>query len=126
MEARRRRSSPVYTSPIPLPLTGTVKAACVMPNGQLGIVASRTFAGLLPMGWKVVRVDSEETAGADNAAANAIDGDSSTIWHTRWNADLKLPHFITVDMGNVASHWRLHLSAAPGWNAQRHRREIPL
>src|ERR1035437_1682077 len=30
-------SSPVYTSPITLPLTGTVKAACVMPNGKLGI-----------------------------------------------------------------------------------------
>jgi alpha-L-fucosidase len=44
-------------------------------------------------------VDSEETAGADNAAARAIDGDSSTFWHTRWNADLKLPHSITVDMG---------------------------
>src|ERR1039458_8029784 len=55
----------------------------------------------MPIGWKVVRVDSEETAGADNAAARAIDGDSSTIWHTRWNADLKLPHSITVDMGST-------------------------
>ena len=56
----------------------------------------------MPIGWKVVSVDSEETAGADNAAARAIDGDSSTFWHTRWNADQKLPHFIIVDMG--ASH----------------------
>ena len=93
-------SSPVYTTPIKLPLTGTVKAACVMPNGQLGIAASKTFAGLPPMGWKVVAVDSEETAGADNSAANAIDGNSSTFWHTRWNEDLKLPHSITVDMGS--------------------------
>jgi alpha-L-fucosidase len=94
--------SPVYTMPIKLPLTGTVKAACVMPNGQLGIVASKTFAGLPPTGWKVVAVDSEETAGANNGAANAIDGNSSTFWHTRWNEDLRLPHSITVDMG--ASH----------------------
>ena len=79
--------------------TGTVQAACVMPNGQLGIVASKTFAGLPPTGWKVVAVDSQETAGENNSAANAIDGNSSTIWHTRWNDDLKLPHFITVDMG---------------------------
>ena len=35
-------SSPVYTSPIKLPLTGTVKAACVMPNGKLG---SGVFVG---------------------------------------------------------------------------------
>jgi alpha-L-fucosidase len=94
-------SSPVYMSPIKLPLTGTVKAACVMPNGKLGIVASKTFAGLPPTGWKVVAVDSQELAGENNSAANAIDGNSSTIWHTRWNEDLKLPHFITVDMGTA-------------------------
>ncbi len=92
-------SSPVYSSPITLPLTGTVQAACVMPNGQLGIVASKTFAGLPPTGWKVVAVDSQETDGGDNGAAHAIDGNSSTYWHTRWNDDLRLPHFITVDMG---------------------------
>ena len=104
----------------------TVQAASLLPNGQLGIVGSRIFAGLMPIGWKVVSVDSEETAGADNAAARAIDGDSSTFWHTRWNADLKLPHSITVDMGTIASDRRVHLSAAPGWNAQRRRRKIPL
>ena len=93
--------SPVYTTPVKLPLTGTVKAACVMPNGQLGLVASKTFAGLPPTGWKVVAVDSEEMAGANNGAANAIDGKSATFWHTRWNEDLTLPHTITVDMGKT-------------------------
>jgi len=92
-------NSPVYQSPITLPLTGTVQAACVMPNGKLGIVTSKTFAGLPPAGWKVVATDSQEMAGENNSAANAIDGNSSTIWHTRWNDDLKLPHFITIDMG---------------------------
>jgi alpha-L-fucosidase len=95
--------SPVYTAPITLPLdrSVTVRAASLLPNGQLGLAGSRIFAGLMPIGWKVVRVDSEETAGADNAAARAIDGDSSTIWHTRWNADQKQPHTITVDMGKT-------------------------
>jgi alpha-L-fucosidase len=92
-------NSSVYSAPLTLPLSGTVRAACMLTNGQLGVVGSRTFAGLVPAGWKVVSVDSEETALADNAAARAVDGDSSTIWHTRWNGDLKLPHFITVDMG---------------------------
>jgi alpha-L-fucosidase len=54
-----------------------------MPNGQLGIAASKAFAGLSPTGWKMVAVDSQETAGADNSAARAIDGDSSTFWRTR-------------------------------------------
>jgi alpha-L-fucosidase len=79
----------------------TVRTASLLPNGQLGIEGSRIFAGLMPIGWKVVSVDSEETAGADNSAARAIDGDSSTIWHTRWNADQRQPHSITVDMGKT-------------------------
>ena len=95
--------SAVYTAPIALPMdrSVTVRAASLLPNGRLGIEGSRIFAGLMPIGWKVVSVDSEETAGADNAAARAIDGDSSTIWHTRWNADQRQPHHITVDMGKT-------------------------
>jgi alpha-L-fucosidase len=80
---------------------GTVEAACLLPNGQLGMAASKCFAGLLPIGWKVVGVDSQETTGENDTAANAIDNNSSTIWHTRWNADLTLPHYITVDMGTL-------------------------
>ena len=92
-------NSAVYSSPIAMPLGGTVQAACLLPGGQLGVLASKSFAGLLPIGWKVIGVDSQETAGADNAAANAIDNNSSTFWHTRWNDDLTLPHYIMVDMG---------------------------
>ena len=32
---------------------------------------------------KLVSVDSEETAGEDGKGANAVDGDTSTIWHTQ-------------------------------------------
>jgi alpha-L-fucosidase len=95
-------NSAEYTSPIALPLSGKVQAACLLPNGRLGIAASRTFAGLAPTGWKVISVDSQETNQADAAATRAIDGNSSTFWHTRWNADLTLPHHLTIDMG--ASH----------------------
>jgi len=95
--------STIYTSLIPLPsdCSVTVRAASVLPDGRLGIVGSRVFAGLMPIGWKVVSVDSEETNGADNSAARAIDGDSSTFWHTRWNADQRQPHLLTVDMGKT-------------------------
>jgi len=78
-----------------------VRAASLLPDGRLGIVGSRVFAGLMPIGWKVVSVDSEETGGADNSAARAIDGDSSTFWHTRWNADQRQPHSLTVDMSKT-------------------------
>jgi alpha-L-fucosidase len=93
--------SAVYTGPLTLPMSGVVKAARVLPDGRLGVVGTRNFTGMSPRGWKVVAVDSEETAQGNNAAALAIDGDSSTYWQTRWSADLKLPHFIAVDMGQV-------------------------
>ena len=92
--------SPVYHSPIALPLGGTVQAACVTPQGSLSLVASKAFPGLAPIGWKVVDVDSQETRLTNDAAANAIDGKASTIWQTRWNSDLKLPHHLAVDMGS--------------------------
>jgi alpha-L-fucosidase len=92
-------NSPIYNSPIVVPPGGTVQAACLMSNGQLGIAASRPFASLSPTGWKVVAMDSQETAGEDNTATNAIDGNVSTFWHTAWNSDLALPHYLTVDMG---------------------------
>lgn len=93
-------NSAVYSSPLAMMSGGTVQAACWLPDGRLGILASKSFAGLAPVGWKVVSVDSQETVGADNSAANAIDNNSSTFWHTRWNDDLTLPHYITVDMGS--------------------------
>ncbi|HEV6964686.1 discoidin domain-containing protein [Roseateles sp.] len=93
--------SPVYAAPLALPSSGIIKTARLQPDGRLGVIGVRNFVGLSPRGWKVVDVDSEETAGGNNAAALAIDGDSSTYWHTRWGADLKLPHHITVDMGQV-------------------------
>jgi alpha-L-fucosidase len=91
-------NSAVYSSPLAMMSGGTVQAACCLPDGQLGILASKSFAGLLPIGWKVISADSEETAGGDNAAVNAVDNNSSTFWHTRWNEDLALPHHLTVDM----------------------------
>lgn len=96
-------TSAVYTGPIALPADRsiTVRAASFLPDGKLGIVGSRVFAGIMPLGWKVVSVDSEETAAGKNSGANAIDGNSATFWHTRWNADQKQPHSITVDMGKT-------------------------
>ena len=93
-------TSPVYRAAVPLPGSAVVKAARVLPDGRLGVVATRNFAGLAPRGWKVVQVDSEETQQGRHAAALAIDGDPSTYWHTRFG-NPKLPQAITVDMGQV-------------------------
>ncbi len=90
--------STVYRSPISLVRGGTVQAACLGKDGRVGMMASKYFAGLSPIGWKVVSADSED---ADSPAANAIDGNPSTIWQTNAHAEQTLPHHITIDMGSV-------------------------
>lgn len=48
---------------------------------------------------KVVSADSEETAGQDGKAANAVDGDANTFWHTQWSdASPAHPHWIIIEL----------------------------
>lgn len=55
-------------------------------------------------GLKVVRVDSEETAGEDAKGANAVDGDPSTFWHTQWqDASPEPPHEIVIELSHATS-----------------------
>lgn len=50
--------------------------------------------------WSIYRFDSEQ--GGNEIAANAIDGDEETIWHTQWSpATPSCPHEIVVDMGRT-------------------------
>jgi len=90
--------STVYRSPIALPRGGDIYAACVASDGRLGMVTSKHFAGLAPIGWKVVSADSQNP---DSPASNAIDSNPDTIWQTHHDADSSLPHQITVDMGSA-------------------------
>jgi hypothetical protein len=53
---------------------------------------------------KVIKVDSEEKAGEDGKASNAVDGDPGTIWHTqRQDANPQLPHEITIELSESAT-----------------------
>jgi hypothetical protein len=48
---------------------------------------------------KVVKVDSEETAGENGVGTNAVDGDPNTFWHTQWqDATPECPHEIIVEL----------------------------
>jgi endo-alpha-N-acetylgalactosaminidase len=51
-------------------------------------------------GWKIVSASSEETAAEKCPAANAIDGQPGTMWHTKYSGQAaKYPHELVVDMG---------------------------
>jgi hypothetical protein len=48
---------------------------------------------------KVVKADSEETAGEDGKGVNAVDGNPNTIWHTQWqDASPAHPHEIILQL----------------------------
>lgn len=51
-------------------------------------------------GWTAT-ADSVETAGENGAAANAIDGNPATIWHTRYTGGVAaMPHSLDVNLNN--------------------------
>ncbi|MGL5245651.1 MAG: discoidin domain-containing protein, partial [Sarcina sp.] len=50
--------------------------------------------------WSIIGVDSEEKTSENGAASNILDGDISTIWHTRYNPTIDpYPHYIVIDLG---------------------------
>jgi beta-galactosidase len=58
---------------------------------------------LATFGARVIEADSEDSANG-NVAANAIDGDPGTIWHTKWTpTNDPMPHHITIDLGRVVT-----------------------
>ena len=56
-----------------------------------------------PVKIKSVKADSEETAAEDSPAANAIDGNPDTFWHTQWGEDSPdYPHEIVLELESSA------------------------
>lgn len=63
--------------------------------------AMLTSASIPVSGWKLVHVDSQELSAENGAATNAFDGNTATIWHSRWYPAPgdPLPHEIQIDLG---------------------------
>jgi hypothetical protein len=56
-------------------------------------------AGLGARGAKVIYVDSEDRSGG-NVAANVLDGDPASFWHTQWQPEsAPMPHELIIDLG---------------------------
>ena len=78
------------TTPVPMTSPTPSAAPATFPTPS---VASAKIA------LKVVKVDSEETAGEDGKGANAVDGNPDTIWHTQWqDASPECPHEIIIEL----------------------------
>lgn len=91
-------------------LTRFVRLTAITEAGNRGVwsaVAEINLLGgtdpALPRtGWTVA-TDSQEIAQENGAAANVLDGDTATLWHTAWSSTppAPLPHQLTVDMGGL-------------------------
>ncbi len=56
---------------------------------------------LQKLGAKVISFDSQDN---NHPAADAIDGNADTFWHTQWSPKATpLPHFLTIDLGRTVS-----------------------
>jgi hypothetical protein len=71
----------------------------VTEQDLLKLLELKQPSNITRLGARVLSVDSEDTAGG-NLAAHAIDGDSDTFWHTRWQpANDPMPHNLVIDLG---------------------------
>lgn len=93
-----------YDGPFPLPKGGSVRARAVAKDAAKAVAPGQVGAAefdVCKAKWKVAAVSSEQPD-AGEGAANAIDDDAGTIWHTRYMPDTpKQPHRITIDLGET-------------------------
>ncbi|MFE2325393.1 discoidin domain-containing protein [Streptomyces sp. NPDC059385] len=71
-----------------------------------GIVPANAMEPSAPVldrtGWTATASD-EETTGENGRAANVLDGDPATLWHSKWTGTpTPLPHTLTIDMHRTA------------------------
>jgi len=91
-------AAPVVPAVPAVPVTPVPQA--VVPAAPAPVAAP---AAAVKVTLKVVKADSEETAGQNGQAANAVDGDKDTIWHTQWqDANPVCPHEIIIELTPAA------------------------
>jgi hypothetical protein len=80
----------------------TAETTATPPPAAVATASATTSASASnPAGIKLslVKADSEEKDGEDGAAANAVDGNKDTFWHTQWqDANPPCPHEIIIEL----------------------------
>lgn len=67
--------------------------------------------------WNIAYVDSEELSAEDGSAANAINGQTSDIWHSTWsNKSTPYPHHLVLDLGGDVTVSGLRYTPRAGMN----------
>ncbi|GHH09593.1 discoidin domain-containing protein [Streptomyces gardneri] len=95
-------TGPGGRGPTPRPVPGAFEQQAAKVSPHHGVAPANAMEPTAPVlartGWTATASD-EETVGENGRAANVLDGDAATIWHSRWSGTpAPLPHSITVDM----------------------------
>ena len=123
---RHRSAGPGREAPGRAAVVGQSSAVCGLRglSAEVGIVGRDTGQTLRPaigglmqrLGAKVVATDSQAP---DYEAANVIDGDPQTIWHTPWDDPAPaFPHHLVIEFPKPVALAGAEDLAAPGY-AQR-------
>ncbi|WP_405532653.1 discoidin domain-containing protein [Streptomyces avidinii] len=93
-------------APAPRPAPVPVEQQTATQSPHHGIAPANAMEPTAPVldraGWTATASD-EEAAGENGRAANVLDGNVNTIWHSKWTGTpAPLPHSITVDMHRTA------------------------
>jgi len=77
---------------------GTLRAYAAAEGLAQSLVGEKTYGLFVDKSeWTVYSYDSQQ--GGNEIAANAIDGDENTIWHTRYSGTApECPHELVIDM----------------------------
>ena len=92
---------------LPLNLTAGQLTLDNYPDWSLNLTTGEWFVddGFIAQdGWRLLHVDSEETAAEDARATRAFDNSASTFWHTAYtNEKPAPPHELQIDLGATYS-----------------------
>ncbi len=93
-------------APAPRPAPVPVDQQTATQSPHHGIAPANAMEPTAPTldrsGWTATASD-EETTGENGRAANVLDGNVNTLWHSKWTGTpAPLPHVITVDMHRTA------------------------
>ncbi|MEU9145466.1 discoidin domain-containing protein [Streptomyces sp. NPDC048349] len=89
-------------APAPRPAPVPLDQQTAVQSPHHGIAPANAMEPTAPVldrtGWTATASD-EETGGENGRAANVLDGNTATIWHSTWTGTpAPLPHTITLDM----------------------------
>lgn len=93
--------APGENGPVDMRMGGTITAYATCEGLADGMESTQQFGLYVDKrDWSIVSYDSQQ--GGREIAANAIDDDESTIWHTQYSPNTPdCPHELIIDMGHT-------------------------